>query len=180
MNEGDFVLNSIAEQGKAANADFERRLKAAPPLEVLLDTPDEADELQKLMDDIERSVATETNPYGDAGRFDITKAIADETPIPTIEELERKYSANPWGKAAQHERVTAHQDEEEETDPPELPEQTGARYEREVQRMASSILCKMQTQNMSKASAVETLRGMTQRAESLQIIEAAAERVQDA
>ena len=147
MQEGDFILNSIAEQGRTANQDFDRRLKSAtPPLEILLECPDEAAELAKCMADMEQQVAPNAgNPFGDAGTFDIEEAAASEAPARSIAQLEELFPENPWlGKTAQHERAAEHQDEEEETDPPELPEQTGTVRERRVERMKGCILSRMQ------------------------------------
>lgn len=154
--EGDFLLNKIAAEGQAANADFERRLKTAPPLEILLECPDEADELQKMMQDMERQFSANAgNPFGDAHTFDVEKAATSDA-APSIAELEAKYPENPWGSIAKREPATQHQDAEEETDPPELPEQTGTVRERRVESMKGSILARMQD-GASRATAVAEL-----------------------
>lgn len=157
MNEGDFVLNSIAAQGREANETFERRLKAStPPLEILLECPDDADELAKCMAAMERQFAPNAgNPFGDAGLFDISKAATDERPALSIAELEAKYPENPWGAAvAKREPVT--QPEQEETEAPQLPEQRGTVRERHLERMKSAILARMQD-GVSRATAVAEL-----------------------
>ncbi len=151
--EGDFILQSIAEQGRAANEAFERKLKAATPLEILLETPDEAAELEKMCQDVAQKFADAGNPW-DGGAFDFAKGETEETPRRSLAELEAAYPENPWGKTAQHGSAATRQDEERET--PEVIADDRPVRERRVENMKACILSKMQD-GRSRADVVNEL-----------------------
>lgn len=172
--EGDFILQSIAEQGRAANEAFERKLKAVAPLEVLLECPDDADELAKCMENMERQFTPAENPWT-SEKF----TPADE-PVLSIAELEKRYSApeNLWSKAAKPEPAAEHQDEEQ--DEPEIIPDRATRFERQVRNMKACVLSKMQEGKSRDAAVAELLKIAGNNTYSRQIIREAEAQSPDA
>jgi hypothetical protein len=187
--ETNFVLQSIAEQGREANERFEKRLMAEVPLDLLLSETLESEEV--TIEQLEKRAREQETPnlWPVEAAFDVSKGEQSEDPPLTYADLQRSSERDPLhqlvARAVREElkrhasQVELDEEEEEPRETPQLPEDRAGetRFDRHVANMKARIEFGV-NEGTDKAAVIAELRKIASSDYSRGIIDAAAELVE--